>query len=282
MKWKIITDSGANIRYDQTISENVAFQAIPLLINIGTELFIDNDLAKVNGLMDLMEQSKLGSSTACPSPDTYANAFMDSDNIICFTISSALSGSYNSAQLAKSIALESNPNKNIYIFDTLSAGSEMDLLVAKAIELAKADLSFDEVVAELKNYHQQTGLIFMLESVDNLVKNGRLNRLVGGMIGLLNIRLIGMRNAEGQIDVIHKSKGEKRAFTSMIAELEKYHFANGHIDIAYCLNEETAQKLKDLLLTRFPQATIQLRPTSGLCSYYAQRGGLMVGYSLDL
>lgn len=281
MKWKILADSGSCIRHEEKLTDEIGFQVVPLLINIGTELFIDNDLAKVPALMDSMEQSKLGSSTACPSPDTYASAFMDADNVICFTISGALSGSYNSAQLAKNIVLESHPEKNIEIIDSLSAGSEMDLLVEKAVELAKSDLSFEEVVAALRDYHQSTGLVFMLESVDNLVKNGRLNRLVGGMIGLLNIRLIGIRSTVGEIEVVHKSKGEKRAHNSIVDVLTEAHFTSGRIDISHCLNEESALKLKEVILKTFPNAQINIRPTSGLCSYYAQRGGLMVGYEIN-
>ncbi|MDT2768657.1 DegV family protein [Globicatella sulfidifaciens] len=278
MKWKILADSGSCIRHEEKITDEIGFQVVPLLINIGTELFIDDDLSKVPDLMDSMEHSKLGSSTACPSPDTYASAFMDADNVICFTISGALSGSFNSAQLAKNLVLESHPEKNIQIIDTLSAGTEIDILVDKSIELIQAGKSFDDVVTEVENYHQSTGLVFMLESVDNLVKNGRLNRIVGGMIGLLNIRLIGVRSDVGQIEVVHKSKGEKRAYNSIVDVLTKANFNNGRIDISHCLNESSALKLKEVILKSFPQATINIRPTSGLCSYYAQRGGLMVGY----
>ena len=149
MKWKILADSGSCIRHEEKITDEIGFQVVPLLINIGTELFIDDDLSKVPDLMDSMEHSKLGSSTACPSPDTYASAFMDADNIICFTISGALSGSFNSAQLAKNLVLESHPEKNIQIIDTLSAGTEMDILVDKTIELIQAGKSFDEVVTEV-------------------------------------------------------------------------------------------------------------------------------------
>ena len=278
MKWKILADSGSCIRHEEKITDEIGFQVVPLLINIGTELFIDDDLSKVPDLMDSMEHSKFGSSTACPSPDTYASAFMDADNVICFTISGALSGSFNSAQLAKNLVLESHPEKNIQIIDTLSAGTEMDILVDKSIELIQAGKPFDDVVTEVENYHQSTGLVFMLESVDNLVKNGRLNRIVGGMIGLLNIRLIGVRSDVGQIEVVHKSKGEKRAYNSIVDVLTKANFNNGRIDISHCLNESSALKLKEVILKSFPQATINIRPTSGLCSYYAQRGGLMVGY----
>lgn len=278
MKWKIVADSGSSIRYSNQITENIGFQIVPLLINIGSELFVDNDINNVPHLMTTMESTQSGSSSACPSPDTYANAFMEADNVICITLSSALSGSYNSAKLGRELVLETHPNKNIFIVDSLSAGSEMDLLIDKAIKLASDDLNFNDVVSQINSYHQHTGLIFMLESVDNLVKNGRLNRIVGSMIGLLGIRLIGERSTVGQIDVIHKSKGTKRALKTMIEELKKVGFKGGRLDISHCLNESVAKEFQNLVTEAFPDATIYLRPTSGLCSYYAQRGGLMVGY----
>ncbi|MBK0348253.1 DegV family protein [Aerococcaceae bacterium zg-ZJ1578] len=278
MKWKIVTDSGANIRLNSQINEEVGFEVVPLLINIGTELFIDNDLEKIPYLMDTMESSKLGSSSACPAPDTYAKAFADADNIICFTLSSGLSGSYNSAMLAKETVLEQDPTKNIFIFDSLSAGSEVDLLINKAIELATSDVDFDNVVNLLKAYHEKTALLFMLESVDNLVKNGRLNKLVGSMIGLLGIRLIGERSEVGQIEVIHKSKGSKRALKLLLEELKQKGYDNDKIIVSHCLNETIAEEFKTLVLAQYPQADIEINQTSGLCSYYAQRGGLMIGY----
>ncbi|MBD3949191.1 DegV family protein [Tuanshanicoccus lijuaniae] len=278
MKWKIVTDSGANSRLNPQITQEVGFEVVPLLVNIGTELFIDNDIEKVSELIEKMENSKLGSSSACPAPDTYAKAFADADNVICFTLSSGLSGSYNSALLAKETVLEQDPTKNIFIFDSLSAGAEVDLLINKAVELVTSDVEFDNVVELLKAYHNKIGLVFMLESVDNLVKNGRLNKLVGSMIGLLGIRLIGERNAVGQIDVIHKSKGLKRALKTLVEELTRNGFDNGKVIVSHCLNETVAQEFKTLVLAQYPQATVEINQTSGLCSYYAQRGGLMIGY----
>lgn len=279
MKWKIVTDSGANIRFDNKISDTIGFQLVPLLINIGTQLFIDDSLDKVEELMDTMEASKLGSSSACPSPDAYAKTFMDADNVICFTLSSNLSGSYNSAILARDLVLENYPEKNIYIFDSLAAGSEMDLLIIKALELVKQDLSFNQVIEELNTYHQTTNIIFMLESVDNLVKNGRLNKLVGGMIGLLGIRLVANRSETGTIEIIHKSKGTKRALKTMFDELLSRGYQGGRLVLSYVLNEDNANDFKTLVLNQFPNAEITILPTSGLCSYYAQRGGLLVGFT---
>lgn len=279
MKWKIVTDSSANIRFDGKVNENIDFQVVPFLINIGTDLYIDNDLNKVPELMDAMEASKLGSSSACASPDTFEKAFEGTENVICFTISSALSGSYNAAELGRNLLLESNPNQNVYIFDTLSAGSEQDLLIRKTIDLIEQGLDFNQVIEGIKEYHKSTSIVYMLESVDNLVKNGRLNKIVGGMIGLLGIRLVATRTDEGVIEIIHKSKGSKRALQTMLDHLIASGYQGGDIDVSYSLNQKTAEDFKMLILDKFPQAHVEVRPTSGLCSYYAQRGGLLVGYS---
>lgn len=279
MKWKIVTDSSASIRFDDKINGHIDFQVVPFLINIGTDLFIDNDINQVPNLMDAMEASKLGSSSACAAPDTFEKAFEGAENVICFTISSALSGSYNSAVLGRNLSLEKNPHQNIHIFDTLSAGSEQDLLIRKTIELIEQRLDFEQVIQTLTDYHKSTSIVYMLESVDNLVKNGRLNKIVGGMIGLLGIRLVATRTDEGVIEIIHKSKGSKRALQTMLDHLIASGYQGGGIDISYSLNKKTAEDLKNLILNKFPQAHVEIRPTSGLCSYYAQRGGLLVGYS---
>lgn len=277
MKWKIVTDSGASIRFDHALPDQIGFEVVPLVINIGTQVFVDDSIDKVPALMEAMESSKLGSASACPAPDAYAKTFMDADQVICFTISSNLSGSFNSATLAKEMVLEDHPEKQIHIFDSRSAGSEMDLLIRQAIDIIQTGKDFDQVIQALNSFHETSDIVFMLESVDNLVKNGRLSKVVGGMIGLLGIRLVAKRTQEGTIEIIHKSKGTKRAIKTMVDELMKLGYQGGRLEISYCLNLENANDFKELVLSKFPSADIQVRPTSGLCSYYAQRGGLLIG-----
>src|SRR5699024_10159269 len=143
--WKIVTDTGSNIREINNLPENVAFDIIPLILHIDNEDYIDTpDLDTEMLNQKVAEASK--SSSACPAPGVYAEKFAGAENVICFTISSELSGSYNSADQGKQLALEENPDANIYIFDTNSAGGEMDLLVFKAIELVKEGMNFHEVV----------------------------------------------------------------------------------------------------------------------------------------
>jgi len=275
--WKIVTDTGSNIREIDNLPENIAFDIIPLILHIDNEDYIDTpDLDTEMLNQKVAEASK--SSSACPAPGVYAEKFAGAENVICFTISSELSGSYNSADQGKQLALEENPDANIYIFDTNSAGGEMDLLVFKAIELVKEGMNFHEVVDELNKYHEKTYVGYMLKSIENLVKNGRVNKVVGSLVGLLNIHVIGIRSEEGTIEMSNRARGEKRALNTFINDIIEAGFSGKVMEIGHVNNETLAKKFSEKILEKFPQTDIRIRPTSGLCSFYAERGGLIVGY----
>lgn len=277
MDWKIVTDTGSNIREIDNLPENIAFDIIPLILHIDNEDYIDTpDLDTEMLNQKVAEASK--SSSACPAPGVYAEKFAGAENVICFTISSELSGSYNSADQGKQLALEENPDANIYIFDTNSAGGEMDLLIFKAIELVKEGMNFHEVVDELNKYHEKTYVGYMLKSIENLVKNGRVNKVVGSLVGLLNIHVIGIRSEEGTIEMSNRARGEKRALNTFINDIIEAGFSGKVMEIGHVNNETLAKKFSEKILEKFPQTDIRIRPTSGLCSFYAERGGLIVGY----
>lgn len=278
MKWKIITDSGSGIRQINDLNDDVAFESVPLMLNIGNKVYVDDEKVDIAALMNAMEGESAASSSACPAPNAYAETYKGADNVIVFTISSNLSGSYNSASLGRDLILEQNPEANIYICDSLSAGSEIDLLVQKAAELANKGIEFEDMVTEVEAYHDHTMVAFLLESVDNLVKNGRLNKIVGQMIGLLGIRLVGRRTSEGKIELAHKSKGTKRAMRTLLDEMISQGYTGETMHISHALNEEGAEKFTAVVLERFPDANITTSLMSGLCGFYAQRNGLIVGY----
>lgn len=277
-KWKIVADSGSNILEFSAPNDTFSYASVPLMLNIGTDVYIDNKNLDLNKLLDAMEKERTASSSACPAPDSYMQAFKGADNVLCLTLSSGLSGSYNSAMIAANMLKETEPGINVHIFDSLSAGAEMDLLVHKAIELAQTGVNMEQMIEQLNAYHQHTDIAFMLESVDNLVKNGRLNKLVGSMIGLLGIRLIGVRTPDGKIELATKAKGTKRAMKSLLEEMRQRGYQGGKVIISYCLNPESADTFRQLILNEYPQASVSTLEMDGLCTYYAQRNGLLIGY----
>lgn len=277
MKWKIVTDTGSNIREIEDLPAAVSFDIVPLVITLDGEEYVDNRDLDTQALVKKMKEAD-DTGTACPAPGVYAEKFKGAENVICFTISNAVSGSYNSAELGREIALEENPDANIYVFDSKSAGGEMDLLIFKALEIIQENDSFDDVIAELNEYHKHTYVGYMLQSVDNLVKNGRVNKVVGSLVGLLNINVLGVRSKSGKIEMSDRVRGEKRAIRRFIKDMTDHGLNGQRIEIGHVNNRELANKLADELTEQYPEAQINIRPTSGLCSFYAEDNGLIVGY----
>ena len=280
MTWRIVSDSGCDFRELKDLALDTNFENVPLTIQVGQEIFIDNAELNIDLMMEKMYATSTASKSACPSPDDYLKAFAGADNIFVVTITGTLSGSHNSAQVAKKLYLEEHPNVNIHVIDSLSAGGEVDLLVRKLHQLIAQDLDFDQVVEVITKYQEKTKLIFVLAKVDNLVKNGRLNKIIGTVVGLLNIRMVGQASDTGTLELLHKARGQKKAISTTFEEMLKAGYKGGHITIAHRRNEKFVEQLSALVHEKFANADIEVLPTSGLCSFYAEEGGLLIGYEI--
>ncbi|MBF0715903.1 DegV family protein [Gemelliphila palaticanis] len=280
MNWKIVADSGSNWNVIEDIAPNTKYVKAPLILQIGEKNYSDDGTLDVESMIDYMYSTEEKTSSACPSPEAYKKTYEGADNIIVLTITGTMSGSYNSARIGKEMLLEENPNANVHVIDTKSAGGQMDLIVQEINRLIKENLSFEEVVEKIDNYVANTRLLFILEKVDNLVKNGRLSKLAGGVIGMLNIKLVGRASKEGTLELLHKARGTKKAIATLIDEMLKEGYKGGKVSIAHCNNVEVSETIKKILLEKFPNAIINYIPTQGLCSFYAERGGIMLGYEV--
>lgn len=281
MTWKIVADSGCDYRTIENLAVDTLFESVPLTIQIGDEIFIDNAQLNIDDMMEKMYATSSASKSACPSPDDYMKAFDGASNIFVVTITGTLSGSYNSAQVAKKLYLEDHPDVNIHIIDTLSAGGENDLIIKKLNLLIGQGLSYEEVIKEITTYQTKTKLLFVLAKVDNLVKNGRLSKLIGAVVGLLNIRMVGEASQDGKLELLQKARGAKKSLIAAFDELIKAGYAGGQIIIAHRNNPKFCQQFSEMVRERFPQAVIKVIPTSGLCSFYAEENGLLMGYEIQ-
>lgn len=280
MTWKIVADSGCDYREIADLANQTRFESVPLTIQIDHEIFVDNAHLNIDDMMEKMYATSTASKSACPSPDDYLKSFEGAENIFVVTITGSLSGSHNSAQLAKKLFLEENPTANIHVIDSLSAGGEVDLIVRKLNDLIKEGLSFEQVVEAISHYQANTKLLFVLAKVDNLVKNGRLSKLIGAVVGLLNIRMVGEASATGTLELLQKARGAKKALTAAVDEVLKAGYKGGRIIIAHRNNEKFCQQFSEAIKEKFPTADISFLPTSGLCSFYAEEGGLLMGYEI--
>lgn len=281
MTWKIVADSGCDYRTIENLAVDTLFESVPLTIQVGDEIFIDNAQLNVDDMMEKMYATSSASKSACPSPDDYMKAFDGASNIFVVTITGTLSGSHNSAQVAKKLYLEEHPNVNIHIIDTLSAGGENDLIIKNLNLLIGQGLSYEEVVTEITAYQAKTKLLFVLAKVDNLVKNGRLSKLLGAVVGLLNIRMVGEASQDGKLELLQKARGANKSLIAAFDELIKAGYAGGQIIIAHRNNLKFCQQFSKMVREKFPQAVIEVIPTSGLCSFYAEENGLLMGYEIQ-
>ena len=274
MRFKIVSDSSA----DLTAFSAVPFASVPLKITTSKAEFVDNAELDVSDMIGRLEKYSGRSGSACPNVNDWLDAFADAENIFCVTITSGLSGSYNSACIAANEYLQAHPERHVYVIDTLSTGPESAILIEKLGQLILAGKSFDEIVAEVKRYQNTTHLIFALESLHNLANNGRVNRVVGKITGLLGIRIVGKASLQGTLEITNKVRGAEKTIVEILKNMEQTGYNGGKVRIHHCENRTSAESLCNRLLQKFPKAEIIISTTRALCSFYAERGGLLVGY----
>ena len=164
------------------------------------------------------------------------------------------------------------------VSDWLSTGPEQQLLAEHLRDELAAGKDFDALCAEMLRYHEHTHLLFSLESLANLARNGRVKPAVAAVARMLGIRVIGQASAAGELDVICKTRGEHGALERIVLELKEHGYAGGRVIIAHCGNPAAAERLKHMIEAVFEGAQVVVNPCGGLCSYYAELGGLLVGY----
>lgn len=272
--YKIVTDSSA----DMFTLDNIPFGVAPLKIITDQKEFTDTQNLNLKEMVDFLASYKGKSSSSCPNPEDWLKTFGDSENIFCVTITGTLSGSYNSAVIAKNIYEEKHPDRKVFVINSLSAGPELRLISEKLKELILAGNSFDEICEKITEYMNQTELLFMLESMKNLANNGRVSPLIAKAAGLLGIRVVGKASNKGDLQQLNKCKGQEKALNCIVEKIAKSGCRNGKVFIAHCFNSTAAEKLKKKFYIQLPHAKVEIYHCAGLCSFYAQKGGLLVGF----
>jgi len=279
MKWMIVTDSSCDLRTKELQEPDVAYVNVPFLLTLDGKDYSDDEQLNIPEMVDVMEVSK-ASHSACPSPGAWAEKFAQADQVIAVTISGNLSGSYGSAMAARDMVLEAYPEKKIEVIDSLATGPKLVMIVQQAIRQISEHMSFERVCESARELAQNVKTVFTLTSFHNLVQNGRVGRLAGFIAGKLGIRVIGIGTKEGQIHFKGLVRGEKKALRSIVNDMEENGYTGKPMAISQCLNPKLAEELKRMILEKWQNAAVQIFPTKGLDSYYAERNGLIISYPL--
>ena len=280
MKYTIISDSCCNIFAKDLNSSQIDFHVVPLTLILGNEEFIDDDKLDTRKFVEKMNGQKIAARSACPSPEAFAEIMRKGDNIIVVTISAKLSATNASAVTAASIIKKEFPNKNICVIDTLTACTGQDRVLFKLKEVIESGKhSFDDVAEKFTQICHSTRVRFLLQDLGNLIKNGRMNKVVGTMLSAAKIKVICGENEEGEIKKFGLSLGTKKGLANL-AEFPKAagREADNLITVAHVHNEEDALFIKKMLETKFGFRNVKVLLMRGLSSLYAADKGIVIAY----
>lgn len=276
MSCRIVADSCCDLNDD--LRDKLDISLVPFKIDVDEEKFIDNEDIDTDKLLKFMKKSPNPVKTSCPSPGDFVKEYEKYKDIFAVTISSKLSGTYNSAVLAKQMVEEENPDKFIHVFDSKSASVGETLVSIKIQELIDEKLANIEIVEKVEKYIADMKTFFVLESLDNLIKNGRISKTKGLIANVLNLKPIMGDDGDGSIRLVENNRGNKRVFKRLVdligetgEKLEDKILAIAHVNAL-----EKAEKLKSEIEKIYKFKDIILVKTAGLATAYANDGGIVL------
>ena len=276
--WHLVADTACDLYTLDGGEGALDFTTIPFSIRIGGKEYIDDERMPIDEMLEANETHAEIAQTACPSPENWRQKFSAPGPVIAFTISSALSGSYNSACTGRDMVLEEEPDKQIAVIDSKATGPEEAMLIWRARDLILAGKTIEEIEKDLNETAEKIHTSFALSSYRNLIKNGRVSRLIGFIAGHLGFWGIGIGDENGEIAIRGKARGSKNMVRFLTEEIIKIGVAGKQILISHCRNEKDALALKASLVAALPGIEVLVQATRGLDSFYAERSGLIVGY----
>lgn len=277
MNYKIVADSSCDLNNE--LKEKMDIGLVPLKIDVGGKTFVDDENLDTKELLQAMKNSNEPIKTSSPSPGDFLKEYEKGDNVFVVTLSSALSSTYSNAVLAKNIAMETG-NKFIHVFDSLSASIGETLVSLKILESIQNNLKPKEIVKKVEEYIDEMKTFFILESLDNLMKNGRISKAMGHMASLLSIKPIMGGDDDGSIKLVEKVRGSKRAFNRLVEIIGEQgdKFEDKILGIAHANALDKAEELKKAIEEKYNFKDIIIVETRGLSTAYADNGGIIVAF----
>lgn len=278
MSYKIIGDSSTDLNRELKEKGNITL--VPLTLQIDDEEIVDDEQFDQAYMLERVRNSKGELKSACPSPEAFMEHFEDGDDIYVITLSSQLSGSYNSAELAKNIYLEEHPDKNVLIIDSRSASVGQTLLAKQLGEWLDDGMEFEEASKCILQYRDELNTKFVLESLEVFRRNGRLSNMKAAICETLNIKAVMTGLPDGTVDKADQARGMKKALEKMAIAIKKDAFKPEEriLGLAHCNNYERALYAKELILKQVNFKDVIIVDTRGISSLYANDGGIIAAY----
>lgn len=278
MSFKIVVDSCCDLTAQ--MRKAPCFVKVPLTIRSNGSSFVDDDAFDQADLLWSMKQSEDAPATSCPSPQSYLDAYRcGAEDVYVVTLSAMLSGSHNSAEQARLLLEEEDPHVNVHVFNSCSASSGEVLTALKIQELAASGMPFKRVVREVEQFIYQMQTMFVLESLENLRKNGRLTKLQAVITGALKIKLYMGATPEGEICKLGQALTMKQALSKMVDKAAADPDHEGRVAaVCHCNCLERAFQVKEMIEAKCKFARVLILEAGGITSVYANDGGIVLAY----
>ncbi len=275
---RIVADSSCDL--NEEMEREVDVYLVPFKIDIDDHSFIDDENLDINNFIKTMKASPNPIRTSCPSPGDFVEEYKKADNIFVVTISAALSGTYNSAILAKDMIMEEVSDKFVHVFDSKSASIGETLVALKINELIQDKLGNLEIVEKVENYIKEMKTYFISESLDNLIKNGRISKTKGLIANVLNLKPLMGANDDGEIVLIDNHRGSNKAFKRLIEIIgeSKLPFEDRVLAISHSDALERATQLKSEIEEKYNFKDVVIVETKGLSTAYVNHMGIILAF----
>lgn len=279
MSWAIIADSSCNLRDYTPQAPDTLYAYAPLKINVGGTEYADDANLDVAELNRRVAEEKSASSSACPSAGEWAELFRSAENVVAITISANLSGSFEAASMARDLVQEEGGHR-IHLVNSRAAGGKLEMLVILLDRYLTVhpDATFEEACAYIDGIEQNSSVLFSLSSYENLTKSGRMPKMAGILANKLSIRVLGCASEEGTIKIVAPTRGQKKMIAKVIQSMESDGYKGGLVCMDHVDNEAGCQEIAAAISAKWPEAEIMIMPCGGLCSYYAESKGIIIGY----
>ncbi|MGM0410005.1 MAG: DegV family protein [Bacillota bacterium] len=278
MAARIFADSCCDL--NEGIKNKYDIEIVPLKIFVNDKEFIDNEKLNKKDLLKSMREDTDSPKTASPSPKQFLEKFKKSDESFVVTLSSKLSATFQNAHLAKDMFLEEANDKFVHIFDSLSASVGETLISIKIGELLREDLKKESIIEKVNEYISEMKTMFVLDSLDNLIKAGRLSKIKGKIASFLNIKPVMGSDGSGNIELMKKARGSKKALKKLVKLIAENgeNFEDKIIGIAHCNALKRAKKLKKTIENEYNFKDIIIVETAGISTVYANEGGIIIAF----
>ena len=274
MSYKIVIDSCGELL--EQWKQDERFESVPLTLTVGSENIIDDETFDQADFLQKVAACPECPKSACPSPESYRKAFdCEADHVYCVTLSSELSGSYNSAVLGASLLHEERKDKQVHVFNSRSASVGQTLIAMKIAQCEDAGLPFEDVISVVNKYIEEQHTFFVLENLETLRKNGRLSRVKALVATALKIKPIMGSTPEGQLD---QARCMNKALVKMVEKIMEAteNSESKVLAISHCNSPKKAQMLKEAIQEKMKLTDIVVLNTAGVSSMYANDGGIIV------